>query len=78
MWNPKDDKELQQAIHNYARRHNLILDLNIEYKPVIDGVYLYVSNHVVLRVGLPPVSNYNIRETEYTDKYLRAKELVAV
>ena len=72
-WNPKEDMELQQAIKNYLADHDLYLDPQAEYKPVIDGVYICVSGHIVLMVGLPPVSNYSIDETEYTDKYMRKK-----
>ena len=72
-WNPKEDVELQEAIKNYAIAHGLYLPSNVEYDPVIDGVYVYISGHPVLIIGLPPVSNYSIHETEYTDKYLRTQ-----
>jgi hypothetical protein len=71
MWIPKEDAELQNAIHAYIAEHDLFLDESAEYIPIIDGVRVYVDGCVVLQVGLPPVSNYRIRETEHTDKYMR-------
>jgi len=76
MWYPENDDDLQKAVSDYLFINGLALPENFVYEPVIDGVYVCVSNNVVLRVGLPPVSNYNIRETEHTDKYLRAGKLV--
>jgi len=77
-WNPKEDPVLQQAINNYLIEHDLYLNPQAEYEPVIDGVYVCVSGYTVLRIGLPPVSNYSIRETEYTDEYMRLPKAVAV
>jgi hypothetical protein len=71
MWIPKEDAELQIAIRAYIAEHDLYLDENAEYIPIIDGVFVCVDDQVVLCVGLPPVSNYSISETEHTDKYMR-------
>ena len=71
MTNWKEHKELQEAVKNYLIEYDLGLEHQFEYDPIIDGVYVCVSGHPVLLVGLPPVSNYSIDETEYTDKYLR-------
>ena len=71
MWNPKTDKKLNAAILTYLYKNGLTMDNNAEYLPGIDHVCIRVDGKPVLRVGLPPVSNYSIRETEYTNKYLR-------
>jgi hypothetical protein len=76
----KADKELQQAIQAYLKRHNLTIDPDFVCKTGIDCVFVCVDDKRVLVVGLPPVSNYEIDETEYTDMYLRVeeRELIAV
>ena len=74
----KSNDELQIAIQTYLSEHGLFLSENVKYEPVIDGVHVLINNDVVLRIGLPPVSNYPVRETEYTDKYLREKNSVAI
>ena len=70
-WDPKTDEKLQKAVRDYLTNHNLVLGDNAEYKPIIDGVDIMVSGFPVLMIGLPPVSNYSVRETKYTNKYLR-------
>ena len=77
-WDPKKDEKLQNAIQTYLFEHNLVLSSNAEYDTIIDGVDVLIDGYVVLMVGLPPVSNYNIRETEYTSKYMRLVEPIAV
>ena len=77
MWNPKEDKALINAISDYVSTNNLILDEKHELTPIIDGVFVEVDGKPVLIVGLPPVSNYNVRETEHTRRYLKAKKTVA-
>ena len=69
----KEHKELQQALQTYLSKHNLMLSGSVVYESGIDCVYVIVQDNPVFIVGLPPVSNYPVRETEYTDKYLRAK-----
>lgn len=73
-----EDKKLQSAIHDYTEKHGLYLPDNIEYSPGIDFVELLIDDESVLCVCLPPVSNYLIRETEHTYKYLRTKQPIAV
>jgi len=67
------DKNLQRSIQNYAEKHGLFLPDKILYVPGIDYVSVEIEGNPVFIVGLPPVSNYSIRETEYTDKYMRKK-----
>ena len=69
-----NDKNVQEAIKSYADTHGLVLPNDVVFGYIIDGVHVYVDDHVVLRIGLPPVSNYPVRETEHTDKYLRARK----
>ena len=76
-WNPKTDMELQDAVQAFLSKNDYILSDNAEYEPVIDGVHIMIGADTVLRVGLPPVTNYNIRETEHTEKHLRKRELVS-
>jgi hypothetical protein len=71
MQNWKEDVEFQNALQKYLCEHSLTLPENAEYRSAIDGVFIYTDKDMVLRVGLPPVSNYSVRETEYTDKYMR-------
>jgi hypothetical protein len=72
----KNHKELQAAVHEYVKRNNLHLARDAVYESSIDCVLVYVSNHPVLVVGLPPVSQYPVEETEYTDIYMREKRAV--
>ena len=73
-----NDKNVQKAIKDYAEIHGLVLPHGVVFGYIIDGVHVYVDDNVVLRIGLPPVSNYPVYETEYTSKYLRVKQSVAV
>jgi hypothetical protein len=61
-------------------RHNMKLDADFRYSSSIDCVFVYVQDNPVFIVGLPPPSNYRVRETEYTDRYMRTeeRELIAV
>ena len=76
-WEPEKDVNIQRAVRAYLSERNLMLSDDAEYEPVIDGVHILIDNNIVLRIGLPPVSNYNVRETEHTHKYLSAKKTVA-
>ena len=77
-WDPKTDKNIQNAVREYLHEHNLKLEGDAEYVPGIDYVSIEICGIPVLEVNLPPVSNYSIGETEHTRKYLRKKELIAV
>ena len=73
MWDPKKDKKLQNAVNVYLSENDLKLNDNAEYEAGIDFVSIEIEGVPVLEVNLPPVSNYLVQETEYTDKYLRNK-----
>jgi len=75
---PEEEPEVVKAVNAYLQKHGLVLPRDARFGYIIDGVYVYVEEHPVLCVGLPPVSNYPVDETEYTNKYLRAYEAVAV
>jgi hypothetical protein len=77
MSNPKENIKVMQAIANYLDINDLVLPDNARYAYVIDAVDLYIDDVLVLWVGLPPVSNYPVRETEHTHKYLKKKALSA-
>jgi len=78
MTNWREDMEFQQAFREYLLEHNMKFDEGFVYKSGIDCVFVYLYGKPVFIVGLPPPSYYSVDETEYTDKYLRAAELVAV
>ena len=73
----KNHTEFQQALKKYLFINNLKLE-NESYESGIDCVGVFIKDVLVLSVGLPPVSNYNIHKTKYTEKYLRINDLVAV
>ena len=77
-WDPQKDKNVQRAVQSYLADNDLVLPHEAIYEAVIDGVFICVDDNVVLRIGLPPVSNYPVHETEHTDKYLRKREPIAV
>ena len=68
----QNDKDFQNAITSYARKHGLILPDNLTYEYGIDLFFVLVNNVPVLIVGQPPVSNYKVRETEHTRKLLKS------
>ena len=78
MWKPEEDMALQQAINGYLVKNGLSLIGDVTYDPCIDGVDVCVSGNPVLMIGLPPVSNYSIHETEYTNKFLRTRKVAVV
>ena len=78
MWDPKTDIKLQKALQDYLIKRNFFLDEDAEYEVIIDGVDIFVSGHLVLCIGLPPVSNYNIHETEFAEYYLSVDKMATV
>ena len=78
IWDPKKDVKLQNAVYAYLSEHNLTMRHDAEYEAGIDYVSIEIGGIPVLEVSLPPVSNYNVCETEHTDKYLRKREPIAV
>ena len=68
----KEDKELQIALNKYLTSKGLSLPDNVRYSPGIDFVAVMVDDFEILAVCLPPVSDYNVQETKYTHRFLRA------
>ena len=78
MTNWKEHNEFQQALRIHLSNRGFTLNDDETYQSGIDCVGVFVENKLVLSVGLPPVSNYEIEETEHTSKYLRPHMAVAV
>ena len=68
----QNNRSFQDAISNYVEKHSLVLPDNLTYGGGIDFFDVRVNNVPVLIVCLPPVSNYNVRETEHTRKLLKS------
>ena len=71
----KNNKDLQNAVSSYAKKHGLILPDNLTYEYGIDLYFVLVADKPVFLVGQPPVSNYAIRETEHTRKLLKSNHI---
>ena len=78
MTNWKEHKEFQQALQAYLSLHGIMLDDTVKYESGIDCVGVFMGGQLVLSVALPPVSNYQVRETEYARQYRKTKNPVAV
>ena len=78
MTNWKEHEELQDALQAYLTEHDLILPDNTRYESGIDCVAVIVQDDPVFIIGLPPPSNYKVKETEHTGKYLRVPRTIAV
>ena len=74
----KEHREMQHALYTYLLECNLTLSDNVSFESGIDCVFVLVDDDPVLIIGLPPVSNYTVRETAHTDKHLRPGKSVAV
>ena len=74
----ENHKEFQQALQTYLKNNNLTLPSNIRYGSGIDLVSVDVDGKPVLIISLPPISNYPVKETKYTDMYLRTTDAIAV
>jgi hypothetical protein len=76
----EDYTEFQQALKAHLLRRNMRLDADFVFEFGIDCVFVYVEDKPVFIVNLPPMSNYSVDETEYTDRYMWAeeRELIAV
>jgi hypothetical protein len=74
----QNHKEIQQALSGYLERNNLALTGQERFSWGIDCVGVFVGELLILNIGLPPVSNYPVRETEHTRKYLQVSEPIAV
>ena len=78
MTNWNEHRELQKALQDYLLDHEIELRGTETYESGIDCVFVCIEGDPVLIIGLPPVSNYTVNETEFTNKYLRTGKLVAV
>ena len=79
MKNPKDNRELMQAVNSYLSVNGLILPQNAEFQYCIDGVLVFVDNKIALSItDRPDLTGYPITETEHTDRYLRQQVPIAV
>ena len=74
----KEHKGLQQALQAYLSKHKLALTGREVYSSGIDCVFVRVSGKVIFIIGLPPVTDYDIEETEHTRQYLQVAKPVAV
>jgi len=78
MERPEDDQRAMKAISDYLSVRGLYFPDNVKFEYVIDGIYALIDDYPILMIGLPPVSNYPVEETEHARKYLRAKLPVAI
>jgi len=67
----KEHRELQHALQVYTAAHSIILTGNEEYESGIDCVIVYMEDDPVFIIGLPPVSNYHVKETDHTNNHYR-------
>jgi len=70
--------ELQNAIKIYFMAHGATMPKGIRFTPGIDYVEARIDDIPILIIGLPPVSDYFVRETEYTNEYTHPQMAVAV
>ena len=70
MWKPETDKNIQIAINSYLKNIGYEFTGSVSYSTIIDGVIVFDSGNAVFVVGLPPVSNYFVRETKNAKEYL--------
>jgi hypothetical protein len=69
--NWRKDEDLQNALRAYLTDRGFIMPENVRYVSGIDFVALKVQAHTILRISLPPMSDYEVEETNYTHRYLR-------
>jgi hypothetical protein len=74
MSRPEEDPELMKAVNEYLSANGLSLPDDVRFAYGIDCVIILKDKNHLLRIGLPPVSNYPVEETEHTDKYLRPRK----
>ena len=78
MINWKEHKELQQALHAHLSKRGVALSGDELYESGIDCVFVTIQDNPVFIIGLPPVSNYPVDETEYTHRYFQVSKKIAV
>jgi len=72
-WCMKND-DLQNAVNEFVEKRGLFLPDNVRYISGIDFAEARIDDDPVFWIGLPPVSNYPVRETKHTYKYLRPQQ----
>ena len=77
MQHPKENKDLMNAVDKYIQDNGYCLDCRAEFQWGIDCVGVFVDGDIVLNIDLPPMSNYTVSETEYTNRYLCLGKTVA-
>jgi len=76
-----DDAVIQSAIQSYLIENDLYFAGKMLFSPSIDSVCVYAdsyNNDPMLLICLPPISNYEIMETEHTRKYIHQRKSIAV
>ena len=63
--------DIQKAYWSYLADNNIAFSGEVTFMPGIDHIAVEIGDDVVLRIGVPPTSNYEVERTEHTDKYLR-------
>ena len=74
----KGRQDIERRNNELYEKKGYVLPDVAEYISGIDCVKIQVEQKPVLIVSLPPVSNYDIEETEHTGKYLCSSGTVAV
>ena len=70
-------KQVSPSLNTYLIENGLLLDDSAKYQYGIDFVEVSVEGKPVFIISLPPVSNYEIDETEYTRQYLKQRKMVS-
>ena len=65
------DTAIQSALWSYLSKKELSPTDKMRFEAGLDAVAVVINDEIVLIISLPPVSNYNIYETEHTHKYLK-------
>ena len=71
MTNWKTHKELQHALRAHLSIRGFVLTGDETYSSGIDCVFVYIADDPVFIIGLPPVSDYPVKETKFTDRYFQ-------
>ncbi|MCL2671975.1 MAG: hypothetical protein FWF10_08060 [Clostridiales bacterium] len=71
-WDPQTDTNVQKAVQEYISEKGYTLPEDTIFEAAIDAAAVVVADTVVLWVGLPPMSNYRVRETEHAKALLSA------
>ena len=74
----QNHKEIQQAINAFLEKNSLALTGRERFSWGIDCVGVFADGLLILDIGLPPISNYPVSETEHTRKYLQPAKPIAV